>query len=54
MYNLRTLIKYEYKKLLQRKSVWIVTLTLMTSVSVALPPFMTTVSIDDKFNYTSL
>ena len=40
MYNLRTLIKYEYKKLLQRKSVWIVTLTLMllTSVSVALPP----------------
>lgn len=36
MYNLRTLIKYEYKKLLQRKSVWIVTLTLMllTSVSV--------------------
>ena len=56
MYNLRTLIKYEYKKLLQRKSVWIVTLTLMllTSVSVALPPFMTTVSIDDKFNYDSL
>lgn len=56
MYNLRTLIKYEYKKLLQRKSVWIVTLTLMllTSVSVALPPFMTTISIDDKFNYTSL
>lgn len=56
MYNLRTLIKYEYKKLLQRKSVWIVTLTLMllTSVSVALPPFMTTISIDDKFNYDSL
>ena len=52
MYNLRTLIKYEYKKLLQRKSVWTVTLPLMllTSVSVALPPFMTTVSIDDKFN----
>lgn len=55
MYNLRTLIKYEYKKLLQRKSVWIVTLILMllTAVSVALPPFMTTVSIDDKFNYTT-
>lgn len=54
MYNLRTFIKYEYKKLLQRKSVWIVTLILMllTAVSVALPPFMTTVSIDDKFNYT--
>lgn len=56
MYNLRPLIKYEHKKLLQRKSVWIVTLILMllTAVSVALPPFMTTISIDDKFNYTSL
>lgn len=55
MYNLRPLIKYEYKKLLQRKSVWIVTLILMllTAVSVALPPFMTTVSIEDKFTYTS-
>ena len=28
MYNLGTLIKYEYKKLLHRRSVWVVTLSL--------------------------
>ena len=46
MYNLRALIKYEYKKLLQRKAVWIVTLTLMAmaAASVILPPFMTVIS----------
>lgn len=46
MYNLGTLIKYEYKKLLQRKAVWIVTLTLMAmaAASVILPPFMTVIS----------
>ena len=46
MYNLWTLIKYEYKKLFQRKAVWIVTLTLMAmaAASVILPPFMSVVS----------
>ncbi len=46
MYNLGTLIKYEYKKLLQRKAVWIVTLILMAmaAASVILPPFMTVIS----------
>ena len=45
MYNLRVLIKYEYKKLLQRKTVWIVTLALMAmaAASVILPPFMSAV-----------
>ena len=57
MYNLRTLIKYEYKKLLQRKAVWIVTLTLMTmaATSVILPPFMSVVSSssDNGDSYTA-
>ena len=54
MYNLGTLIKYEYKKLLHRRSVWVVTLSLtaLTLVSVVLPPFMTSVSIEDSLNYT--
>ena len=54
MYNLRTLIKYEYKKLLQRKSVGIVRIPqmLLTSVSVALTPSLITVSLDDDFIYT--
>ena len=53
MYNLGTLIKYEYKKLLHRRSVWVVTLSLtaLTLVSVVLPPFMTSVSIEDSLNY---
>lgn len=57
MYNLQTLIKYEYKKLLQRKAVWIVTLTLMAmaAASVILPPFMSVVSSnnDDGDSYTA-
>ena len=55
MYNLRVLIKYEYKKLLQRKTVWIVTLALMAmaAASVILPPFMSAVSSDRGDSYTA-
>ena len=55
MYNLWTLIKYEYKKLFQRKSVWIATLTLMAlaAVSVVLPPFISVVSSNGGSSYTA-
>ena len=55
MYNLGTLIKYEYKKLFQRKAVWILTFTLMAlaALSVILPPFTSAVSSNTGASYTA-